>query len=265
MTSRHVAAFLERLARAAGGFTAEWRDLVALHFAVPHEALAPHIPHPLDVRGDLAFVSVVAFESADTWPARLPGHGTPVRASVQQDVVLCTCVRGTAGPGLHVLAEWRHGGAGFLARNSAYGLPPRSALIDRASLRAAGLGRIVLVDTETELAASFVFPGKADSPGLAPAPGSMEAFLFDRRIAYCGDHASAHAFTLDHEPWAPAPFRLARTSTPLFDHLYPWFKDAFCVGGHRLPGSHRIEIGPPAPALGGTVPDLEARLVGSTT
>ncbi|BET65260.1 hypothetical protein ASA1KI_01780 [Opitutales bacterium ASA1] len=265
MTSRHVAAFLERLARAAGGFTAEWRDLVALHFAVPHETLAPHVPYPLDVRNGLAFTTLVAFESADTWPARLSVHGAPDRGSARQDVVLYACVRGPAGPGSHILAEWRHGAAGFFARNSAYGLPPRSALIDRAVLRAAGLGRIVLVDTETELAASFVFPCKPDSAGTRPAPGSMEAFLFERPVAYCGCEDSAHAFTLDHEPWEPAPFRLARTNTPLFDHLYPWFKDAFCVGGHLLTGAHRVEIGPPAPAHGEPAVALQTRLARSAT
>ena len=66
--------------------TAGWRDLVLVTYAVPPEALAPHLPPGCepDLREGKAFVSLVAFDFVDTrvLGVRWPGGDLSIIAGI---------------------------------------------------------------------------------------------------------------------------------------------------------------------------------------
>ncbi len=241
--------FLERLACLAGGFVAEWRDLIFLHYALPAAELAPHVPHPLDVIDGRAFVSLVSFELARMRPARVKpaalGRLLMRPFSDHQFLNLRAYVRGPAGPGIHFIAEWIDNPLSAHAGPAAYGLPYRNAAMARETLRGGGLRRIFVRDAGTSMTASLVVPVTADAPARETTAGSQDAFLLDRFRAYTHAAGKSRWFEIEHPAWRAAPFALARASTPLIDDRYPWFQCATFVGGHLAAGFEDVWMGPP--------------------
>ncbi|MGH8018949.1 MAG: DUF2071 domain-containing protein [Opitutaceae bacterium] len=240
---------LERLACLAGGFVADWRDVVFLHYALPAVDLAPHVPQPLDVVDGRAFVSLVSFELERMRPARavppMIGRWLMRPFSDHQFLNLRTCVRGAAGPGIHFIAEWINNPLSARVGPSSYGLPYRKAAMTREFMHGSGLRRIAVRDAETNAAASLVVPITPDAPPRKAAAGSLDAFLLERYRAYTHTGGKSRHFEINHPRWLAAPFRLARSNMQLLDDLYPWFKYTTFIGGHLAAGFEDVVMGPP--------------------
>lgn len=266
---------LHRFVRVLGGFVADWKDIVVLHFELPPTAIASRVPVELDTRGERAFVSLLSFRLERMRPAgvRPAALGRILMRPFSDHLFLNlrTYVRGPAGPGILFLAEWVDNPRSAPLGPRTYGLPYRLAKMERRNMRAAGLRHIAVHDRATNATANLVVPLKPDRPPREVQPGSLDAFLLERYVAYTRCGSDIRAFKVAHPRWQAAPFALARTNTRMFENVMPWFREATFIGGHHCEGFIDVLMGPPhasaekitvaaeagsdAPAPIGTVPD----------
>jgi uncharacterized protein YqjF (DUF2071 family) len=236
-------------ARTPIGLIADWRNFVFLHFAVPPEDLAPHVPYPLDLHEGWAYVSLVSFRLERMRPARWlpPAIGRWLMRPVSDHLFLNvrTYVRGPAGAGIHFIAEWIDNPLSVRLGPLTYGLPYRFAAMERTELPGTGLTRIAVRDPQSGLGTHLVVPTTGDAPARTMDAGTAGAFLLERYIAYTHHRGKGRWFEVRHAPWQAAPFQLARFDTALFEREYPWFRRAVHIGGHLAAGFADIQMGLP--------------------
>lgn len=230
-------------------FLADWMRVVFVHFAVAPADLAPHVPHPLDLRDGRAFVSLVSFSLERLRPGRLmlPQLGRTLLGPISEHGFLNvrTYVRGPAGPGVHFLAEWIDNPISLHLGPVTYGLPYRFAEIDRADLPSGGLTQIRVTDCESEMSLGITVPYSPDAPVAVARDGSLDEFLVERYTAYTQRRGVDRYFHIAHRPWEILPVDLVRTDTTLLEAMYPWFTRAELVGAQIGPGVRDVVIGRP--------------------
>jgi uncharacterized protein YqjF (DUF2071 family) len=231
------------------GLVADWRDFVFLHFAVPPADLAPHVPFPLDLHEGRAFVSLVSFRLEGLRPGRgLPaavGRWLLRPVSDHWFLNVRTYVRGPAGAGIHFIAEWIDNPLSLRLGPLTYGLPYMFAAMERRELPGSGLRRISVRRPDTNLATSLIVPATREATPRTAVPGSLDAFLLERYVAYTHRRGVSRWFAVEHPRWSVTPFQLARFDTALFDVEYPWWKQGTFVGGHLSDGFGDIAMSLP--------------------
>lgn len=228
---------------------ADWRRVVFIHFAVPASELARHVPHPLELAGGKAFVSLVSFSLERLRPGQLvpPRLGRALLGPISRHDFLNvrTYVRGPAGAGVFFLTEWINNPVSLRLGPLTYGLPYRLASIQRVDLSAGGLAQIRVTEPGQEAGIGITVP-LAESGEAAPCePGSLDAFLVERYTAYTRRRGIDRCFHVWHRPWDLVPVDLVRTDTRLLELVYPWFRHAELVSAHVGPGLRDVVISRP--------------------
>jgi uncharacterized protein len=229
---------------------ADWRRFAFLHFAVEPAELAPHVPYPLELFDGRAWVSLVSFRLENMRPAASwipPALGRCLLRAISDHSFLNvrTYVRGPAGPGIHFIAEWINNPISLRCGPIAYGLPYRLAVMERHELPGTGLQRIAVHDRASRRSAHMIVPAAPESEPRETAPGSLDAFLLERTIAYTHRRGVGRWFAVEHPRWTASPFNLARFDAPLLEAEYPWFRRTTFVGGHFADGFADIAMSAP--------------------
>ncbi len=228
-------------------FVADWRDMLFVHYRVPAEVLQPHVPHPLDLHGGSAWVSLVFFRLERMRP---PGTGAVGRAllrpiSDHAFLNVRTYVRAEGGPGIHFLAEWIPNRLSTWIGPRTYGLPYRLGRFDCGLVGSAGgVGRIGIHDPELQAGLTLAFPIRTASLAFA-RPGGDEDFLLERYTAYTCRDGVRRGFQVAHEPWRFHAVDWVRTDTSLLERAFPWFATARYDSAHRTPGVGDVRMSRP--------------------
>jgi hypothetical protein len=207
-------------------FTADWLDVLFVHFRMPPEKLAPLVPLPLDLfRGD-AYVSLVAFTQSRLRLAVGGWLGALLVAPLAHHAFLNvrTYVRHGNARGIFFMTEWIPNCAAAFVGPRTYGLPYRLGRLDYRGTRreiAAAAGRRLRIDLRgmgPSPVHSRLEPlraraaGAASCMGEAPMPRELDAFLLERYTAFTHRRGVLRRFDVAHEPW---PYR--RVEVDVFD------------------------------------------------
>ena len=225
-------------------FTVDWHGAVFAHYAVAPEVLQPHVPFALDARDRTAYVSLVAF----TQRRMRPSLGGPLASWLITPIArheflnLRTYVRVNGEPGIHFLAEWIPNRLAVLLGPRTYGLPYRLGRlrydcdVDARRLRGrvtAGPGHV------------FAYEARY-SPDFAPAPpGSLDAFLLERYVAFTHHGGVTRRFQVDHAPWPQQRVDLDVIDQSLLALGGEWSEHARFAGANFSTGVNDVIIGAP--------------------
>lgn len=223
-------------------FLADWIDMVFLHFEVDAARLGEVVPFPLDLHGDQAFVSLVAFTMRRFRPAfgGRPAAWLTAPIATQRFLNLRTYVRGPHGPGIFFMREWLDHPLAVRLGPPTFGLPYRK-------------GRLTYqhhdLSVSGHIAAETVgrFEGRpAGTAATAPA-GSREAFLLERYTAYTAAGFRPLAFRVWHEPWRFRPLELTSSSMETFLQALrqPWTTTLRFTGAQVSEGVLDVWMGRP--------------------
>ena len=185
-------------------FRMRWVDLLFMHWPVPADALRPLIPPglELDIHEGQAWLGVVPFGMEDVAPRFLPAPPGPGRFP---ELNVRTYVRRGGRGGVWFLSLDAGSNLAVEGARAAFHLPyyrAAMALITEAGWveyrceRADPRGR----------AAAFAGRYRPVGPVEPAAPGSLAAFLTDRRGLYAVDGAGRLSWTaIRHAPWPLQP------------------------------------------------------------
>ena len=224
-------------------FTADWRDVVFIHFEVDPRALQRAVPFDLDTRDGRAYVSLVAFTQRNLRPS----VGGPVAAWLVSPLAhhaflnLRTYVRVGSERGIHFLAEWIPNRLAVLVGPRTYGLPYRlGRLWYRADASAGSVaGRVAARGGALEyrgLHASSFSPADA---------GSLDHFLLERYVAFTARRDVRRRFAVDHIAWPQAKVDLHISDRSILALGGEWSSSARFIGANYSPGVDGVTIGAP--------------------
>lgn len=234
--------------------------MLFVHFALPPESLAPHVPFPLDTHEGSAFVSLVFFRLERMRP---PGTGTIGRwltrpISDHPFLNVRTYVRGPAGPGIHFLTEWIPNRLSVPIGPRVYGLPYRFARFRGALGESSHVGEVQVTDPALEAGLHLSIPA-CEAPLMSAAAGSRDDFLLERYTAYTHHQGVSRYFRVRHDAWRWIRPAWLRSDTDLVRRAFPWFAGASYAGAHRSPGVFGVRMGRPhrvgAAPIGIALPD----------
>lgn len=214
-------------------FTADWLDVIFVHFAVAPNELQPHIPFPLDLFDGDAYVSLVAFTQHRLRPAiggRLAEFLSAPLAH-HEFLNVRTYVRVNDEPGIHFLVEWIPNRVATWIGPATYGLPYQLGRLDYSSNRR----RIVARSNALCFTA-------ADANIFRPAQQvSVDQFLLEQYTAFT-DRAK---FRINHAPWPQARIDVELRCDELLKAALPWWPATKPRLAHRSPGVYDVQIGFP--------------------
>jgi len=219
-------------------FTADWLDVIFVHFRIAPEKLAPLVPLPLDLyRGD-AYVSLVAFTQSRLRPTMGGRLGEMLVAPLAHHEFLNvrTYVRCGDDRGIFFMAEWIPNRLAAFIGPRTYGLPYRLGRLDYDGMRRdiSAAGRRL----------RFEAPA-SDAP---PDP-TFDEFLLERYTAFTCRKRIVRRFDVAHAPWPQRRIDVDLIDTSLLALSGGWFDDAQLAGAHYSPGVRDVVIGPPRRAL----------------
>lgn len=141
-------------------FVADWRRMLFVHYAVAPEALAPHVPFPLDCREGKAFVSLVWFSLERMRPCGTGGLGRFLLRPISDHAFLNvrTYVRPTDGPGIYFVAEWIPNRLSLRLGPATYGLPYRLGEIRHTPAGSGGVAHLRVHGTAEGADLSLSYP-----------------------------------------------------------------------------------------------------------
>ncbi len=181
-----------------------WVDLLFAHWPVPAEALRPLIPAglELDTFGGSAWLGVVPFRMEDVAPRLLPAIP---RLSAFPEINVRTYVR-----------RGRRSGVWFLSLDAASRPAVEGARLGfHLPYYKAGMSSDTVAgwveyrshrDDERGSAAAFSARYRPVGPVEHASPGSLAAFLTDRRGLFAADRAGRLSWTaIRHDPWPLQP------------------------------------------------------------
>ena len=185
-------------------FRMRWVDLLFEHWPVPLEALRPLIPAGLDIDtfDGQAWLGIVPFRMEDVAPRFLPAPPGP-GAFPELNVRTYVTRRGRGGvwflsldAGSRLAVEGARAAFHLPYFRASMSADTEAGWVEYRSTRVAGRGP------------AAIFDGRYRPVGpvaLAP-PGSLAAFLTDRRGLYAADAAGRLSWTaIDHVPWPLQP------------------------------------------------------------
>ena len=225
-------------------FTVDWHAAVFSHYAIDPHILQPHVPFQLDTRDGSAHVSLVAF----TQRRMRPSLGGPVASWLITPIArheflnLRTYVRVNGEPGIHFIAEWIPNRLAVLLGPRTYGLPYRLGRLRYAcNARARRLNGRVIARPGHAFAYEAEF-----SPDFAPAPpGSLDAFLLERYVAFTHHAGVTRRFQVDHAPWPQQRIDLHIVERSLLELGGAWSRHARFIGANFSSGVSDVIIGAP--------------------
>lgn len=182
-----------------------WRDLLFLHYEVPHAWLRERVPPELelDAFDGRVFVGIVPFTMERVWFGPIYG-GTFLETNVR------TYVRRGEHAGVFFLSLDCDRRVVVAAARATYGLP-----YFHARMRCAITGDT----TDYELArgdAHLAVTWTRLAPPAPSPPGSLAHFLTERYALFGARGAgSIYRLPVAHQPWALAPARLDKLDTNL--------------------------------------------------
>lgn len=235
-----------RLPRRERALIADWRRFLFVHYSLPPEALAPHVPYDLDLYDGRAFVSLVFFTLERMRPPFLSGVGEVLLRPISNHPFLNvrTYVNHRGADGICFLAEWIPNRISEKLGPRTYGLPYRFGEFDHEFRREDGVARLGIDDPAVEARLALTYPITL-GPDRACEPGTAEAFLLERYRAYTFRGALRRTFRVAHEPWRIRSVDWIRANTSLIETAFPWFKAATFHSAHLSPGVTDVEMGFP--------------------
>lgn len=225
---------------------ADWRDFLFVHYSLPVEVLAPHVPYELDRFEGSAFVSLVYFRLERMRPAWGGGFGATFFRPISNHpfLNLRTYVTHGADDGICFLAEWIPNRLSERIGPLTYGLPYRHGEFASETNRDNGVGRLQLTDPAAGATLGIAYP-TASGEGRPCAAGTADAFLLERYRAYTFRGPSRRTFVVDHAPWHVRPVDWIRIDTALIARVFPWFAEATFHSAHVSPGVTDVGMGWP--------------------
>lgn len=241
-----AAASTARLASGDRAWVGDWNRFVIVHFAVPAEVLAPHVPYPLDLQDDLAWVSLVWFELERL---RFAGTGWLGRwlcrpISEHPFLTVRTYVRGADGPGICFLAEWIPNRLSVRLGPPTYGLPYRYGRFTAARDAENGTAMLRIDDPGHDAPLGLTVPSTPPGGTLLPE-GTIDAFLLERYQAYTFDAARRMRFRVAHAPWRAHRATWVRFEAGFLNRVFPWFTTARLHSAHLCADCPNVEMGRP--------------------
>lgn len=235
-----------RLPRRDCALVADWRRFLFVHYSLPPEALAPHVPYELDLFEEHAFVSLVFFT--------LERMRTPFWGSVGEVLLrpisnhpflnVRTYVNHRGRDGICFLAEWIPNRISEKIGPLTYGLPYRFGEFDHEFRRDDGVARLGIDDPRIGARLAIAYP-IALTEERPCEPDTAEDFLLERYRAYTFRGPVRRSFSVAHEPWRIRPVDWIRANTALVERAFPWFKAATFHSAHVSVGVTDVEMGFP--------------------
>ena len=192
-------------------FTADWLDVIFVHYRIAPAHLAPLLPLPLDLYGGDAYVSLVAF----TQSRLRPTHGGRLGESLVSPLAhheflnVRTYVRHGDARGIFFMTEWIPNRLAAFVGPRTYGLPYRLGRLAYGGVRREieAAGRRLSISRGT--GASPMQPaapatarrermGEASMPG---DPHELDEFLLERYTAFTHRNGVIRRFDVAHAPW----------------------------------------------------------------
>src|SRR5687768_2861383 len=198
--------------------TADWLDVIFVHFRISPERLARLVPLPLDLFDGDAYVSLVAFTQSRLRPTTGGRLGELLVAPLARHEFLNvrTYVRHGETRGIFFMTEWIPNRLAAFVGPRTYGLPYRLGRMDyrgrRREITAAGRRLVIrgVGASPIQLAAPAALPRSGSSRermGEAPMPREvLDEFLLERYTAFTHRNGVLRRFDVAHEPW---PYRRA--------------------------------------------------------
>lgn len=224
-------------------FTADWLDVVFVHFRVDPDQLARAVPLPLDVHRGEAYVSLVAF----TQSALRPSFGGRIAALLAAPLAeheflnVRTYVRPAAGEiasgrpsGIYFMTEWIPSRLAAFVGPRTYGLPYRLARMRYET-------KLRRVETKAGALSVRVRDDRADG-GRDEA---LDEFLLERYTAFTHRKGITRRFDVAHEPWTRQRVEVELVESGLLRYSGDWFHDARLVRAHYSPGVRDVAISAP--------------------
>jgi uncharacterized protein YqjF (DUF2071 family) len=215
-------------------FTADWLDVLFVHFRVDPRRLAPLVPLPLDLHDGHAYVSLVAFTQRDLRPA-LGGRLAALLAAPlahHEFLNVRTYVRCGDDRGIFFLAEWIPNRLAAFVGPRTYGLPYRLGRLDYRGMR-------------REISASGRRLTFEASPADARPDPPLDDFLLERYTAFTARDGIVRRFDVAHAPWPQRRVAVDLMDADLLRLTGDWLDDARVAAAHHSPGVRGVEIGPP--------------------
>jgi uncharacterized protein YqjF (DUF2071 family) len=218
-------------------FTADWLDVLFVHFRVDAERLARRVPLELDLfRGD-AFVSLVAFTQSNLRPTWGGRFGRMLVAPLAHHAFLNvrTYVRHGEASGIFFMTEWIPSRLAAFVGPRTYGLPYRLGRLDYDGMR-----REVEAE-ERRLIMNTVDRG--ETPMLRE--DEMDEFLLERYTAFTHRSGVLRRFDVEHVPWTQRRVKVDLCDLELLRESGDWLDGAELIAAHHSPGVRDVFIGCP--------------------
>ena len=216
-------------------FTADWLDVVFVHFRLDPKRLQPLVPLPLDIYSGDAYVSLVAFTQSRLRPI-VGGRFAELLAAPlahHEFLNVRTYVRQGDTRGIFFMTEWIPNRLAHFVGPRTYGLPYRLGRLNydgpRREIESAG--RRLTIETSPVVAA------KESDP--------LTEFLLERYTAFTHRNGVLRRFDVDHVPWPRRDVTVELRDTDLLEFNGDWFDHAELVAAHHSPGVRDVVIGRP--------------------
>jgi len=219
-------------------FLGDWMRAMFIHYEVEPAVLQRETPYELDSFEGRAFVSLVAFTMQRLRP-RFGGKlaelfFSPIATTRYLNVR--TYVRHRNRAGIYFIAEFLSNPFCVPLGPPTFGLPYRSGRLNyrdhRESGRLAGEIRAAGGDWGLRYAAALE-PGA----GFRPCqPGTLNAFLLERYIAFTCLGQKSRLFHIRHEPWPQKSIEVSVWDDGLLATTGGWIHHARFVGANFSPG-----------------------------
>jgi len=224
--------------RGAPLFRADWMRVLMIHFEVKARALQRDVPFELDLRGERAFVTLVAFTMREMRLAM----GGPLTSWIFRPIAthdflnVRTYVRVSGEVGIHFLAEWVSNRLAVALGPRTFSLPYRHGRISYHNDWSAGelCGRVE--DAGTGKAFAYQAGLEIGAPFSECDPGSLDEWLMERYSAFNSACGRKRFFRVWHKPWPQCKAQVEMTDTSLLESNWHWFRDAEFVGTNYSPG-----------------------------
>ncbi|HET7536238.1 MAG TPA: DUF2071 domain-containing protein, partial [Candidatus Didemnitutus sp.] len=149
-------------------FIADWRRMLFVHFSLPPEALAPHVPFELDLHDGAAFVSLVFFTLERMRPPGTGAFGRLLLRAISDHPFLNvrTYVRHGDRTGIQFLAEWIPNRLSLVLGPLTYGLPYRLGDFDYRAANDGGVAHLNVTGRNEATALNLTYPERFDGEFL---------------------------------------------------------------------------------------------------
>ena len=228
-------------------FLADWDDVVFVHYALNPAELQPIVPFELDLYEGEAYVSLVAFTQRRLRPARGGRIGALLSRPLANHPFLNvrTYVKHGGEHGIYFLCEWIPNRLATLIGPPLYGLQYRIGRLRYTHDRARGTSRC-------EIAAGEVLHFEAVSdigvPLREAEPGTRDAFLLERYIAFTCCRGRNTSFRVRHVPWPQRSASVRIVCADLLPRACFGLAERMPVCANASPGVKDVALGPPTRA-----------------